>query len=230
MPKASVDPQAYVIKRRRKLYRFALFSNLEHCFEYDEWMQAKPLRAQRNVTVEVGAGTALFSVELAARHPERQFVAVDVKADRMQKGATLAQGKSLNNIEFIRARADQLEDLFERGTVEQLWLTFSDPFPKKSDAKRRMTHAKFLEIYKNILVEKGALLQKTDSHALFDWSLEQLVQNGWVLSELTYDLHASELSDDYKILTTYETRWLGEGYATMLVRATKPAAPAPRHR
>lgn len=211
-----VNPDDYIITRKRKKYRFALFHNAKNCFELEEW---RPLN-DTNLVVEVGAGTGLFLVELARRHPEQTFIALDVKADRLQKGARAALEKGLANIFFVRARADQLLEVVKLGTVRVIWLTFSDPFPKESDAKRRLTNPTFLELYKKAHVSKNAqLCMKTDSHALFDWSLEQLVENGWRLTELTYDLHESGLSDDYKIMTTYEARWLNEGRAIHFLSA-----------
>ncbi|MGE5312815.1 MAG: tRNA (guanosine(46)-N7)-methyltransferase TrmB [Acidobacteriota bacterium] len=219
--KPMLNPDDFIIARKRKKYRFAQFHNAANCFELDEW-QLQPQSAATPVVVEVGAGTALFLVELAARHPEQQFVALDVKGDRLQKGARQALERAVHNIRFVRARADQLLEVVQPGTVAALWLTFSDPFPKKRDAKRRLTHQTFLEIYKNTLVDKGVLFQKTDNHDLFDWSLEQLVASGWRLNELSYDLHESDLPSDYKVLTSYEARWLAEGLKTYFVRAAKP--------
>ena len=216
--KTSLDPEQFVIVRRRKKYRFALFSNANNCFELEDW---KIMHDTMNLCVEVGAGTGLFLAELAARYPKRTFIALDVKADRLQKGARRALELGLTNIFFVRARADQLLEVVEPGTVQTIWLTFSDPFPKQRDAKRRLTHPKFVELYKKAHVRKNAeLFIKTDSHALFDWSLEQLVSTGWRLTQLTYDLHESDLPDDYKITTTYEKKWIAEGLPIYFVRAT----------
>lgn len=208
----TLNPKDFIITRKRKKYRFALFHNAENCFELNEWQATLQGSTLQNVTVEIGAGTALFLVELAARHPEQTFIALDVKADRLQKGARAALERGLTNIYFVRARADQLLEVVKPGTVQDIWLTFSDPFPKKRDAKRRLTHPKFLELYKNAHMSKNAeLLIKTDSHALFDWSLEQLVLSGWRLTRLTYDLHESDLPSDFKIMTTYEKKWTEQG-------------------
>lgn len=216
----AVDPNDFIITRKRKLYRFALFTNSPLCFELDEWkareIQGLPLE---NVTVEMGAGTGLFSVELAARHPSRTFIAIDVKADRLQKGALLAEEQGLNNIFFVRARADQLGELFAEHSLDSIWLTFPDPFPRKGSAGRRMTHPTFLRTYTKLLRSDGSFCLKHDDRDFFHWSLEQLVSTGWTICELSFDLHESELADDYKILTTYETRWLGEGKPTNFVRA-----------
>jgi tRNA (guanine-N7-)-methyltransferase len=211
-----MNPDEFIISRKRKKYRFALFHNADNCFELEEW---KLWQDEAPLTVEVGAGTAIFLVELASRYPERRYIALDVKADRLQNGARLAIERGLTNIRFIRARADQLLEVVEPGSVAELWLTFSDPFPKTSDAKRRLTAPRFLATYKQAMVSDGILLQKTDSHALFDWSLQQLVENGWNITELSFDLHEGELSDDYKIKTTYEHKWHGQGLKTYFVSA-----------
>ncbi len=223
-----LDPNDFVIARKRKKYRFAHFANAENCFELDKWiLQGATLlqggTLQRKLVVEVGAGTGLFLVELAKKYPENTYIALDVKADRLQKGARLALEQKLTNIFFVRARADQLLEVVKEGTVSEIWLTFSDPFPKKSDAGRRLTHPKFLQLYKNIhVVNNARLYMKTDSHALFDWSLEQLVAEKWHIQELAFDLHESDLSDDYKIMTTYEQKWRAEGLPIYFVSASLP--------
>lgn len=190
-----------------------MFANSSICFELEEWNQ-RPVDV-----VELGAGTGLFSLELAQRYPDKIFVAVDVKADRLQKGAGLATERGLANIFFVRARADQLAELVPPHSLESLWVTFPDPFPKKRAAGRRMTHAHYLHIYQNLIRHDGAFYLKHDNRDFFMWSLEQLVGEKWHISELSFDLHESDLSDDYKIQTTYEKRWLSEGFTTNFVKA-----------
>lgn len=217
----TLDPEQFVITRRRKKYKFALFHNAGNCFEFHDWRDFAKKQSLKNIVVEVGAGTGLFLVELAEKYSEKTFIALDIKADRLQKGARLAAEKGLTNIYFVRARADQLLEVVKPGSVMQIWLTFSDPFPKKRDAKKRLTHPKFLELYKKAHVSKNAeLLFKTDSHPLFDWSLEQLVASGWRLSRLTFDLHESDLPADYKTMTTYEKKWTKQGLPIYFLRAS----------
>ena len=209
-----LNPDDFVIVRRRKKYRFAKFANAKNCFEFDEWTKKKI------DVVELGAGTAFFLVELARRYPEKTFAAVDVKADRLQRGAYEALEQHIENIIFIKARADQIDELFEAHSLESLWLTFADPFPRDRSARRRMTHPMFLEKYANLLKKSGSFYVKHDNPAFFAWSLEQLVVEKWHIRELSFDLHDSELSSDYKIITSYEERWLGEGLKTHFLRAT----------
>lgn len=208
-----VDPNQFIITRKRKKYKFALFHNSPLCFEFDEWV---PHQVD---VVEIGAGNGMFIVELAARHPEQVFVAVDVKGDRLQKGAREAEARGLNNVFFVRARADQLGELFTSNSLNAIWLTFSDPFPRKRSAGRRLTHPHFLKTYAELLCADGSLIIKHDNPGFFNWSLEQLVTEGWRLKELTFDLHESDLGEDYKILTAYEQRWLSEGRIINFVKA-----------
>jgi tRNA (guanine-N7-)-methyltransferase len=210
-----MNPDDFVISRKRKKYKFAKFFNAENCFELEEW------KKHSIDIVEMGAGTGLFSVELAARHPEKTFVAIDVKADRLQKGAYEALERGLKNLFFIRARADQIDELFDADSVESIWLTFPDPFPRDRSARRRMTHPVYLEKYKALLKDTGSFYLKHDNRDFFHWSLEQLVNEKWHISELSFDLHGSELADDYKIQTTYEKRWLTEGLVTNFVKAKR---------
>lgn len=217
-----LNPDDFIITRKRKKYKFAKFANSPLCYEFDEWITAlQGQTLQGEVVVELGAGTGLFSVELAARHPEKQYIAVDVKADRLQKGAYAAAARGMANIRFVRARADQLDELFPAHSVSQLWLTFPDPFPRPRSARRRMTHPLYLDIYARLLTKGGALYLKHDNRDFFCWSLEQLVTEKWHIEELSFDLHESELDDDYKIKTTYEERWLNEGLVTNFVKATR---------
>ena len=216
-----LNPDDFIIVRKRKKYNFAKFHNAENCFEFDEWRDFYQQRQPSVSRLEIGAGTGLFSVELAARYPDKLFAAIDVKADRLQKGAYIALERGLKNIYFIRARADQIGDLFALSTLVNIWVTFPDPFPKKRAAGRRLTHPYFLRRYAQLLQPGGELLFKHDDRDFFCWSLEQLVAEKWQITELSFDLHESSLDDEYKIMTTYEQRWLNEGKTINFVKATR---------
>lgn len=211
---SQLDPNEFIITRKRKKYKFALFNNHPLCFEVNEWKgQSDPQ------IIEIGAGTGLFAIEIAARFPDKQILAIDVKADRLITGAKQATDRGLTNICFLRAHVDQLHYLVKPQSVEKLWVTFSDPFPKDRYAKHRLTHPRFLDFYKTALRANGALYFKTDAKDLFTWSLEQLVREGWTIKELYFDLHQSDASLDYKIMTTYETRFVNEGLPIYFVKA-----------
>lgn len=215
---AILDPKNFIIKRKRKLYKFALFNNSSICFEFDDW------RKENDTThnLEIGAGTGYFSVALAAKNPDKKFVAVDVKADRLVKGAQWAEEENVKNIRFLRARADQLLQSFEAGSVKYIWITFPDPYPKDRNSGRRLVHPTFLNIYQQLLHQDGALYFKTDESNLFQWGLEQLVQEGWTIQRLSFDLHESDLNDNYKVMTTYESRFTKEGLKINFLKALPP--------
>lgn len=209
-----LNPKDYIITRKRKKYKFALFHNSPLCFEVEQWD-----KSWQPTVIEVGAGTGLLSVALAEQYPKKCFTAIDVKGDRLQSGARLAEEKGLTNIRFLRARADQLPDLFSSHSLDAVWVTFPDPFPKSRSGARRLTHPAYLRLYRELLVSDGALYFKTDARNLFMWSLEQLVAEKWLIDQLSFDLHESVLHDDYKIITTFETRWTSEGIVTNFVKA-----------
>jgi tRNA (guanine-N7-)-methyltransferase len=214
-----VNPDEFIITRKRKKYKFAKFANSPVCFEYEQWDASYVPDV-----VEIGAGTGLFSVAQALGHPEGNFLAVDVKADRLQKGAYEAAEKDMGNIRFLRSRADLIGELLKPHSLDILWITFPDPFPRRHSAGRRLTHPKFLQVYGRLLKPGGALYFKTDALGLFQWSLEQLVAEGWKLEELSFDLHDSRLADWYKLQTTYEARFVQEGLKVNFVKAIPPKA------
>lgn len=214
-----IDPNQFVISRKRKKYRFAKFHNSPLCFELAEW-QPRAVDC-----IEIGAGNGMFLVEQAALSPDKTFLAVDVKGDRLQIGAYAAAARGLTNVFFVRARADQLLEFVPAGSVAAIWLTFSDPYPKKRSAGRRLTHPYFLALYKTALRAYGDVYMKHDNPDFFAWSLEQFVANGWRLTELSFDLHSSDLDGHYKVMTAYEQKWLALGLRTQFVHATIDETP-----
>lgn len=201
-----LNPKEYIITRKRKRYKFALFHNNPLCFEFEQW---KPEYVP--AVLEIGAGTGTFSVALAENAPSSLHLAVDVKADRLQTGARMAMEKSLTNVRFLRARVEQLAEIIPPNSISTIWVTFPDPFPKDRSSKHRLTHPNYLALYKKLLKPGGKLCFKTDSVALFDWSLEQLADDGWDIKDISFDINSSGLQGDVRIPTTYELRYLKEG-------------------
>ena len=116
----------------------------------------------------------------------------------------------LENLHFIRMDAENIVNVFEKGEVDQIYLNFSDPWPKDRHAKRRLTSRQFLERYHNILKEEGRVIFKTDNRPLFDFSLEEVKEAGWTLEKSTFDLHHSEYVEG-NIMTEYEEKFVAKG-------------------
>ena len=212
------------ITRKRKKWKFAHFDEWANCFQASHikpefWRTHFP--ANQPLTVEIGAGTADLSLGLSRAHPDRNFVAVDVKSDRLYTGAKVALNDKLDNIAFVRAQLRGMVELFEPESIDQLWVTFPDPYPRDKQAKHRLTNPSFLKVYANLLTKDGVLRFKTDNRELFLWSLEQLVAEGWTLQELSFDLHESDLSADYKITTYFERKFLAQGIPINYVSAVR---------
>jgi tRNA (guanine-N7-)-methyltransferase len=208
-------PEDLVITRRRKLYKFARFDEYPNCFHLEKWKKflAKfDLTKDRDVVVEVGAGSALFLVELARRHTKKTFIAVDIKSDRLYQGAREAERLNLKNIYFVRSDIAKITEVIPSHSAKEIWLTFPDPWPPKSDARHRLTAPRYLSYYRQIIAEESGVLHlKTDNSPLFEWSLEQFKVNHWKTKFITRDLHNSDSPPEAKIMTSYEKRFTTDG-------------------
>ncbi len=165
------------------------------------------------LTVELACGRGEYSVGLARKFTDQNFIGVDVKGDRLWKGSTWAQEEGLKNVAFLRTHILNIESFFEPNEVDEIWLTFPDPRPRKRDIKRRLTSPRFLGLFKNILKADGWFRFKTDNTALFDYTVEELSLRTDILDlKLTQDLYQSDLQAEcFDIKTRYEEMFAAEG-------------------
>lgn len=219
----SLETDGLYITRKRKKWKFAHFDAYENCFFYERGGSADAIKREladylpvnnTKVVLEIAAGNAQFSLELARRYPGVNFIAVDIKSDRLYTSAKKALEEGVKNIAFVRMHLAEIEKVFQSSSVDEVWLTFPDPFPRDRSAKHRLSHVSFLRQYRKIMKDTGRLLFKTDNRDLFLWSLEQFVAEKWHINELSFDLHESNFSDDYKIKTHYEEKFTSQGIAT----------------
>ena len=126
------------------------------------------------ITLELACGRGEYSLGLARMYPKRNFIGVDVKGARIWKGAGIALEEQLNNVAFLRTRIEQIELFFAPHEVQEIWITFPDPFLKASKENRRLTSSRFLSSYRNILNPDGLIHLKTDSPELYEFTLEVL--------------------------------------------------------
>ncbi len=163
------------------------------------------------VELEIGCGKGSFILGMSKNFPERKFIAMEKVSDVLVLAAEKIRSEEVENVKFIIGDARNLKEYFPASSVSRLYLNFSDPWPKKGYAKRRLTHRGFLELYKEILVPNGEIVFKTDNIGLFEFSLEEFAASGFNLKDLTYDLHASEFNED-NIVTEYEKNFSEKGF------------------
>ncbi len=166
-----------------------------------------------DLVVEFGCGRGEYTVGLAEKFPNKNFIGADIKGARIWVGSTYAIKNELNNVAFLRVNIVQLEDFFEKDEVSEVWVTFPDPRPKDRDEKRRLTSPRYLEMYKDILKKEGWLKFKTDNTPLFDYTLS-LFDNEVKIKNLqyTHDLYNSEFMDEHHgVKTKYEKLFHDQG-------------------
>lgn len=175
--------------------------------------------------IEVGMGKGRFLMDMARLHPEINYVGIEmydsVLLRAIQKMEELeAAGQQLSNLVFMRMDARLLPEVFDKGEVAQIYLNFSDPWPKARHAKRRLTSREFLARYDQILEKDGVVEFKTDNRELFEFSLEEVPEAGWTLVEHTFDLHHDEKMMQGNVMTEYEEKFssMGNPICKMVIR------------
>ena len=171
---------------------------------------------QQPIHMEIGCGKGKFACDMSKKYPNVNFIAVekvpDVCCIALEKAMAQKDERACDNLRFIIGDAKTLEETVPPHSLDCIYLNFSDPWPKKGHAKRRLTYRAFLEIYKKLLKEEGVLKFKTDNAALFDFSLEEFEAVGATILWQTRDLHASEKNAD-NIMTEYEKNFSEKGFS-----------------
>lgn len=202
---------------RRKLAKFAENKTRPNVFEpekplYDtikgHWHETY-FGNTHPITVELGCGRGEYSNGLAKKFPNRNFIGIDLKGDRIWRGSGEALEEGLTNVAFLRTQIQWLERFFAKGEIETLWITFPDPRPKDRDEKHRLSNNTYLDLYRKILDSRGYVNFKTDNTELFHFTLEVLEKRSDITDlEYTWDLYASDLRDlCHDIVTRYERKF-----------------------
>ncbi len=165
------------------------------------------------VTAEIGCGKGAYTLNLARKFPDSNFIGIDIKGPRIWTGAKAAISEKLNNVAFARMQVEFLTEAFAPGEISEIWIPFPDPYPKISKAKRRLISPRFLAQYKQVLAQDGIMHFKSDNDGLYEYGMETLPENKEVeVLAYTNDLYKSPLLNDLtSIKTAYETRFLAEG-------------------
>ena len=162
------------------------------------------------IHLEIGCGKGRFACEYAKSHPEINLIAVEKSGNVITVGCEMAKAEGIENLRFIKCGAEYLEKYLREKSVEKIFLNFSCPFPKSGYATHRLTHPRFLEIYKRLMVKGGEIHQKTDNMHFFEFSLECFSKSGFALKNVSLDLHKSDFEGN--IMTEYEEKFSSMGF------------------
>ncbi|EGQ3422624.1 tRNA (guanosine(46)-N7)-methyltransferase TrmB [Staphylococcus pseudintermedius] len=175
-----------------------------HAHQVSEWFER-----QQPIYIEVGSGMGKFITTLAQQNPHINYVAIERDKNVMIRVLDKVREHNLTNIKLLCNDAVILTDYFRQGEVDRIYLNFSDPWPKKRHAKRRLTYRSFLALYQQILREDGELHFKTDNRGLFAYSLESMSQFGMYFTKINLNLHQEDEGDN--IPTEYEHKFAEKG-------------------
>ena len=174
-----------------------------------EWAN-RFFKNENPIVLELGCGKGEYTVELAGRFPEKNFIGVDIKGARLWKGAKIALQKELKNVAFLRTNIEIIDQFFGLAEVDEIWLTFPDPQMKK--IRKRLTSTFFLNKYKSFLKKFGTIHLKTDSNFQFSYTRELAHKNNFEILAETDSLYDSAvLNETLQIKTFYEKQWLSRG-------------------
>ncbi|MEO7293741.1 MAG: tRNA (guanosine(46)-N7)-methyltransferase TrmB, partial [Ginsengibacter sp.] len=194
---------------QKKLKRFNELKSFANAMEYPENMQGKWNEFFKNdnpIILELACGKGEYTVGLAQLYPNKNFIGVDIKGNRMWAGAKFALENKLENVCFLRTQIDKINQYFSKHEIDEIWITFPDPFLRKSKTRKRLTHPKFLRLYDQFLKPRGLLHLKTDSPDFYHFS--KTVINLYCLETITdfNDLYKNEnIAAELKIKTHYES-------------------------
>lgn len=226
------------MSRRNKLEKFAelltfpnVYQNYDPkapCLRYvkgeiverkGHWGQSH-FQNNAKLTLELACGGGEYTLALAQEYPDRNYIGVDIKGNRIWKGARKALRLDLKNVVFLRTRIEQIELFFAPQEVDEIWITFPDPFLKKSKSNRRLTSSAFLDRYRLILAHSGLIHLKTDSPELYEFTLETLAERkDYILEQSQSDIYAGDLLiPELAFRTFYEEMHLAEGRTIKYVR------------
>jgi tRNA (guanine-N7-)-methyltransferase len=198
-----------------KIRRFAEIETFSNVLQLDA---GKPFKGNwaadfftnsNPVVLELACGKGEYSVNLAQMFPDKNFIGIDYKGNRIWRGAKTALEEGVNNVAFLRMQIENLVDYFGPGEVDEIWITFPDPQPQLSREKKRLTSPRFLNMYRVVLRPGGYMNLKTDNDGLHAYTADKIAELGLTLHARTEDLYRSEFADNVlSIKTYYEKKYL----------------------
>lgn len=163
------------------------------------------------IHIEIGMGKGQFIMALAERNPQINYIGMERYSSVLYRGLQKMEEHPLPNLRFLREDAAEIEEMFDEGEIDRIYLNFSDPWPKDRHKNRRLTSQPFLSRYDHILAKDGVIEFKTDNTDLFRFSLEEIEESKWQLKAHTFDLHHDPVLNEGNIMTEYEERFSAKG-------------------
>ena len=222
----------YIVGSKNKLKRFKeneTFSNvvqptreevMSGTFALQGKWNSEFFKNDQPLILELGCGKGEYSVGLAERFPNKNFIGIDVKGARFWRGAKTAEEAGMKNVGFLRSQIELIDHLFGDGEVDEIWITFPDPQIKYKRTKHRMTNAEFLQLYKKILKPDGVVNLKTDSEFMHGYTLGLLHGQGHEVLYANHNIYKNEgaPSEVTEIQTFYEQQYLEVNKAITYIR------------
>jgi tRNA (guanine-N7-)-methyltransferase len=215
---------------QKKLIRFEAIKSFPNVLQYPEGMPGQWrhfFHNDRPLTLELACGKGEYTVGLAKLYPDRNFIGLDLKGNRIYIGAKKCLEERLTNAAFLRTQIDKIPAYFQPGEVEEIWLTFPDPQLRKSKARKRLTHPKFLCLYQQIMVPGGLIHLKTDSPVLYAFTRLVIGLCHLPLLEASDDIYSAPMKDELKIKTHYENLDIARSSRVHYLCFALPAGPLP---
>ena len=195
---------------QKKLQRFSEIKTFSNVLEYPENIAGKWHEHFKNtnpIVLELACGKGEYAVGLARLHYDKNFIGVDIKGNRIWVGAKFSLEKELDNVAFLRTQIHKIDSYFKPGEVDEIWITFPDPQLRISKASKRLTHPRYLRLYRNILREGGKIHLKTDSPDLYNFTKTVIELHNLTVLFDDDDVHtnAQEVLPELNIKTHYES-------------------------
>ncbi len=211
---------------QKKLQRFSEIKSFPNVLEYPENMQGKWnvfFKNNNPIILELACGKGEYAVGLARLHPEKNYIGVDIKGNRLWVGAKFALKNDLKNVAFLRTQIDKISQYFLEDEVDEIWITFPDPQLRFSKARKRLTHPKFLRLYQQILKTHGKIHLKTDSPDLYFFTKKVVELYKLTLISDINNVYAEEsLTPELAIQTHYEKLDIANSNAVFYLCFTLP--------
>ena len=169
------------------------------------------------IHIEVGSGKGRFVSEMAKRNPHINYIGIELQSSVIVVALDKALEANVPNLQLLHVNGGEVTDYFEENEVDQIYLNFSDPWPKKKHAKRRLTHETFLKAYETVLKPQGEIHFKTDNRGLFEYSLVSFSEYGMILKQVWLDLHKEDIP--WNVMTEYEEKFSAKGNPIYRVEA-----------